>query len=204
MMIHHFTDAGEYTETTEARPDPRNSTRHLVPGNATTIELPAPIEGTVRVFDGDAWSHVTDRRGVVYWTADGSKHEIKALGEDVPADAYLDPAELPAAVPSVSDVRLEAARRLDLIANPYTAQERETWHRQIEEATRLLADPVTPAPFVASRAAARGMTPAELATEIIAKADAYAAAAGAILAVQDELSALDPIPVDFAADARWP
>ena len=100
-------------------------------------------------------------------------------------------------------VRAEGARRLALIGEPYSKEERETWPQQVEEAKAVSADANAEAPLLARLAAPRGITVAQMAAAVIAKANAFASAAGDILAAQSALLAMDPIPADFAADARW-
>lgn len=103
-----------------------------------------------------------------------------------------------------AQVRAEGARRLGLIASPYAPEERETWHEQVREAEAVTADPAASTPLLSARAAARGVTAADLAATVLSKRDAYRAAAGAVLGAQDAILALDPIPADFADDSRWP
>ena len=105
--------------------------------------------------------------------------------------------------PTADMVRAEGARRLALIGEPYSKEERETWPQQVEEAKAVSADVNAEAPLLARLAAPRGITVAQMAAAVIAKANAFASAAGDILAAQSALLAMDPIPADFAADARW-
>lgn len=103
----------------------------------------------------------------------------------------------------IDDVRTEAARRLDAIGAPYSPQERETWATQVTEAKAVLADANASTPLLNALAAADGTDVAAFAAKVLAKEAAFAAAAGAILAAQRMLSAMDPIPLDYADDAHW-
>ena len=94
-------------------------------------------------------------------------------------------------------VRQEAAERLQSIAADYSEAERETWPTQIEEAEAVKADPNAAAPFLRALAEAGGITPNAMADTILAKRDAFRAAAAVILAKQRTLLAMDPIPTDF-------
>lgn len=100
-------------------------------------------------------------------------------------------------------VRAEAARRMALIAAPYSPEERETWPVQIAEAEAVALDPAAPAPLLAALAAARGLTVEAMAQRVLLLRDQFRAAAGAILAAQATLLAMDPIPQDFTDDSRW-
>lgn len=110
----------------------------------------------------------------------------------------------PAPEMTEADVRAEAERRLLLLANPYSASERETWPRQIEDAKAVKADPASSVPLLESLAASRGLTKDEMADLVLEKNTAFSAMAGAILAVQAELLAMPAIPDDYADDSRWP
>ena len=100
-------------------------------------------------------------------------------------------------------VRQEGADRLQAIADDYSEAERETWPTQIEEAEAIKAAPKAAAPLVRTLADADGITPDEMADAILAKRDAFSAAAAVILAKQRTLLAMDPIPTDFDADKWW-
>lgn len=67
----------------------------------------------------------------------------------------------------------------------YAPEERDTWNVQLEEARAIDADPTAPAPFLATRAAARGIDPADLAAVVIAKNSEYRAGSGQILGQRD-------------------
>lgn len=104
---------------------------------------------------------------------------------------------------TADEVRTEAARRLDAIGAPYSPQERETWATQVTEAKAVLADANALTPLLTALAAADGTDVATFAAKVLAKEAAFATAAGAILAAQRTLSAMDPIPLDYADDSHW-
>lgn len=101
-------------------------------------------------------------------------------------------------------VRAEGARRLAEIAAPYAPEERETWHRQEREARAYQSDASTAVPFLDAAAAARGVLVADLAANIIAKSDVFAAATGAVTGAQATILAMDPRPADPTDPALWP
>ncbi len=100
-------------------------------------------------------------------------------------------------------VRAEGARRLALIGAPYSPEERETWSQQVMEAKAVQANANADAPLLTLLAAADDVPVAAMASTVLAKAEAFAAAAGAVLAAQRALLAMNPIPADYAADVRW-
>jgi len=100
-------------------------------------------------------------------------------------------------------IRQEGAERLQSIAADYSEAERETWPTQIEDAEALKANPNAAAPLVRSLATADSITPDAMANAILAKRDAYRAAAAVILAKQRTLLAMDLIPTDFDHDKWW-
>jgi len=101
------------------------------------------------------------------------------------------------------DIRAEAARRLQIIATPYTPEERETWATQVEGAKALQADPDAPAPLVRALAAEDGVTPQDMALAILAKAAAYEKAAAPILAGQRRLLSMQEYPQDYRDKKYW-
>ncbi|WP_299440150.1 hypothetical protein [uncultured Rhodospira sp.] len=106
--------------------------------------------------------------------------------------------------PTEADVRAEGARRLEALASAYTREERETWHQQVAEALAVTADAQASAPLLSARASARGLTVTDMASLVLSRRDAHAVAAGTILAAQDALLAMEPIPSDLRSNAYWP
>ncbi|MET3611733.1 hypothetical protein ABID16_000038 [Rhizobium aquaticum] len=100
-------------------------------------------------------------------------------------------------------IRAEGARRLALIGSPYSQEERETWSQQVTEAKAIIADASADAPLLSILAAADQVPVAQMASTVLAKADAFAAAAGAVLAAQRTLLSMDPLPADYAGNSRW-
>lgn len=68
MKIYLFDPSGLYLGERDARVDPADETRHLVPKNATTTAPPATTGDDVAVWDGSAWSTTVDNRETRYWT----------------------------------------------------------------------------------------------------------------------------------------
>lgn len=87
---------GEFQGRSEARMDPLESGRPLVPANATLEAPPEALEGHARVFDGAAWTQVEDHRGEsVYNKADASGVSVDWLGEIGPEYTDQEPGDFP-------------------------------------------------------------------------------------------------------------
>ena len=163
-----------------------------------------------RVWTGTDWTFVEDHRGEV-WFDKNAEVLIAGLG---PIPDHLEktswdsrfPGELEPNqdLPMEDQVKAHAALLLRVLAIGYTDEERETWSVQIEEAKALKADPTADVPFLAARAAARNIPVNALATRVLELSRQLSAASGAILAAQDTLLAMDPIPADYADDSYWP
>lgn len=179
MDIYNYDSAtGIYLGASVSDPDPLDPENRLLPAFSTTIEPPVEITGYDRVFVDAGWQYAL----------------------------RVDPLTEPIRDPMISEnlVRVESARRLELLARPYTAAERETWSTQVNEAEALIANPAANAPLLTRRSVARGMSPVDYAVNVLAKEEAFAAASGDILAAQDILLALSPIPTNYDDDAHWP
>jgi len=93
MKIYHYHPVTrEFLGEDDARPDPELPDHVLAPADATTIKPPAPPtwpSGCVAQYDPDteAWNLVPDRRGTVYWTPEGERHQITDLGVEPPEGA---------------------------------------------------------------------------------------------------------------------
>ncbi|MGR3486034.1 MAG: hypothetical protein ACU0BF_11865, partial [Paracoccaceae bacterium] len=159
--------------------------RPLIPAHATTTPPPETGAHEAAVWDGAAWSVVADHRGAVYWTADGARHRIDALGETPPDDA-LDAPPPPPVAEQLADAlgRVEAMHEAALVAatGGATVAARDTWPAK-EAAARALLDGAasgSQADMLAAEATARGETAGELATYVLAKADAFRALVGVL------------------------
>jgi hypothetical protein len=78
-----------YTKQITAKKDPV-SDKWMMPAYATAVELIPEKAGHQRYFKDDAWHYVVDNTGTEYWLADGSKHTITELGEELPEGALLE------------------------------------------------------------------------------------------------------------------
>lgn len=102
MMIYQSNpDTGEYVGSREARKNPLEPGRYLIPRGAVTEAPPETIENEAAVLVGEEWQIVPDFRGVTYWTVKGEKVTIEALGETKPEGA------LDAAPPSPTPTQAE-------------------------------------------------------------------------------------------------
>lgn len=97
MKIYHYNAEGIYVGDGDARIDPLDTDRHLIPANATPLAPAVARADKERVFDGSKWTFVDDYRGAKYWTAEGVEMTIHLLGDVVPADALSAAPEVPLA-----------------------------------------------------------------------------------------------------------
>lgn len=103
-----------------------------------------------------------------------------------------------------ANVRMEASARIKVVGRIYTQQEQQTWPEQVQEAVEYLADPQnTVTPFLGARASARKITVEQMANKVLEKRNQHKQAVGAILAAQDKLLAMNPIPKNYRDDKYW-
>ena len=101
------------------------------------------------------------------------------------ADEWLDDADAATAALNkpllLAQLNAGCAQRLATLTTGYPAGERDSWAKQEAEARALLASSTASTPLLSAIASARGIAVADLASRVVAKADAFAAAAGAII-----------------------
>lgn len=158
-----------------------------VDGTEMTIALAAvATDATVKV-----WRVPTEYRpnGVfIAVTARGGIEEIPAC--DMASAVFI--GSLPLAANDVA--RLEAAKevkRLEIneacntavtqLAVSYPEREIQSWPQQVKEAEALVANPQAAAPLLTAIADARGLHVEDLASRVLAKMAAYAAASGTLI-----------------------
>lgn len=179
-----------------------------VQGVEKTVPLPT-VAADAKV---KAWAVPTDYRAdglFVAVTIKGESEEIPAC--DLAACEFLGELELDAGI----EARLEAAKaakRAEInaacnaavasLAASYPEREIQSWPQQVKEAEALAADPQAPAPLLTAIADARGLPVAELASRVLNKMNAYAAASGSLIgrrqAVEDLID-LAASPEDVAS-----
>ena len=158
-----------------------------VDGVEKTIPLPT-IASDAKV---KAWIVPTDYRAdglFVAVTQKGASEEIPAC--DLAACEFLGEVEFDAG----DEAKLEAvkaAKRAEInaacdiavasLAASYPEREVQSWPQQVKEAEALAADPQAQAPLLAAIAEARSLPLAELASRVLGKMNAYAAASGSLI-----------------------
>lgn len=98
--------SGLFIGAEEADESPLEPGVFLIPAHATELPPPPVADHEVAVFAEAAWTLRPDWRGTVYYTADGARHEITALGEIPPADA-LDAPPAPTAEQLAAGARVK-------------------------------------------------------------------------------------------------
>ena len=84
------------------------------------------------------------------------------------------------------------------LAASYPEREVQSWPQQVKEAEALAADPQAQAPLLAAIAEARSLPLAELASRVLGKMNAYAAASGALIGRRQAAEDL----IDLASSAE--
>lgn len=127
----------------------------------------------------------------------------QSVGRHIVADEQGRPVLVSPPPPTLAEHRAAALARLNAACEAelaklkagFPASEVDSWAKQEREARMLQADQATATPLLSAIAAARGLTVAELAARVLAKSDAYAVAAGALIgrrqALEDALMAVD-------------
>ncbi|WP_217494995.1 hypothetical protein [Marinomonas sp. FW-1] len=78
-----------FTKQITAKKDPVSG-KWMIPSFATKVKLIPEKAGHQRYFKDGAWHYVVDNTGTEYFLADGSKHTITELGEELPEGALLE------------------------------------------------------------------------------------------------------------------
>lgn len=82
--------------------------------NATDKEVIPEKNGHVRGFVTGKWEYYVDNRGKEYWGADGTKHTIAEVGEEVPEGALLEEPIIP---PTEAELSATARAKRDALLN---------------------------------------------------------------------------------------
>lgn len=175
-----------------------------VDGVEKTIPLPT-IASDAKV---KAWIVPADYRAdglFVAVTQKGASEEIPAC--DLAACEFLGEVEFDAG----DEAKLEAvkaAKRAEInaacdiavasLAASYPEREVQSWPQQVKEAEALASDPQAQAPLLAAIAEARSLPLAELASRVLGKMNAYAAASGALIGRRQAAEDL----IDLASSAE--
>ena len=179
-----------------------------VRGVEKTVPLPAvAADAKVKV-----WAVPVDYRADGLFAAvtiKGESEEIPAC--DLAACEFLGELGLDAG----DDAKLEAAKaakRAEInaacdiavasLAASYPEREIQSWPQQVKEAEALAANPQAQAPLLAAIAEARSLPLAELASRVLGKMNAYAAASGSLIGrrqAAEDLIDLAATPEDVAS-----
>jgi hypothetical protein len=104
----------------------------------------------------------------------------------------------------VKQLHDEINSRLLAIAAKYPERERETWHEQYREALALAADSNATTPILTAAAMSAGITVADLADAVIANAQAWSGAVGAIVGDRIKREAEIHAATEFQDEADGP
>ncbi|WP_238512673.1 hypothetical protein [Pandoraea apista] len=81
----------------------------------------------------------------------------------------------------LTEINAECQKAVAALAADYPDSEVQSWPQQVKEATALAADAGADAPLLTAIATARGLPVAELASRVLDKMNAYAAASGVLI-----------------------
>lgn len=109
-----------------------------------------------------------------------SQDLVELLGEDIleASDAAILNA---AKAAKLTEINAECQKAGAALAADYPDSEVQSWPQQVKEATALAADAGADAPLLTAIATARGLPVAELASRVLDKMNAYAAASGVLI-----------------------
>ena len=126
-----------------------------------------------------------------------SQDLVELLGEDIleASDAAILNA---AKAAKLTEINAECQKAVAALAADYPDSEVQSWPQQVKEAMALSADPQADAPLLTAIATARGLPVAELASRVLGKMNAYAAASGALIGRRQAAEDL----IDLASSAE--
>ena len=109
-----------------------------------------------------------------------SQDLVELLGEGIleASDAAILNA---AKAAKLTEINAESQKAVAALAADYPDSEVQSWPQQVKEATALAADAGADAPLLTAIATARGLPVAELASRVLDKMNAYAAASGVLI-----------------------
>ncbi|WP_052765589.1 hypothetical protein [Pandoraea apista] len=121
-------------------------------------------------------------------TLPGQPEEVPACGQDLVELLGEDTLEASdaailnaAKAAKLTEINAECQKAVAALAKDYPDSEVQSWPQQVKEATALSADPQADAPLLTAIATARGLPVAELASRVLDKMNAYAAASGVLI-----------------------
>lgn len=137
-------------------------------------------------------------------TLPGQPEEVPACGQDLVELLGEDTLEASdaailnaAKAAKLTEINAECQKAVAALAKDYPDSEVQSWTQQVKESTALSADPQADAPLLTAIATARGLPVAELASRVLDKMNAYAAASGVLIgqrqAAEDLITAAEDL-----------
>lgn len=146
--IHNYhPETGEFVHTSNARQNPLEPDKVLVPQHATTLKPPAIKEGFARVFTGTQWKEVPDHRGETWFDLERNPVVIKQLGSPVEKDLMAELPPVPLAdlkLDAIQSVLAEADRLAAQFVAGYTEAEQSTFVKRENEARAIQSGAILP------------------------------------------------------------
>jgi len=186
-----------------AQESPLEPGMYIAPELSTDI-APLPFkEGFAVCFKNGQWEYVQETRGD-WFNAAGELINITQLNALVaPELTRLPPPPTIAKLKALKQqsINAEFEQSIQQITAGYPASETSSWGKQEAEARAYVADAAATTPLIDALSAARGVTKAELATRIIAKANLFAAVSGQLIGYRQSLEdAINALPDTATAE----
>ena len=215
MIIYNYNPVdGSLLSAGNADPDPLDDGNFLIPAHATSEEPPDFEENEIPVFSSGVWSIAPDFRGTTYWLPDGEEITITEIGA-LPEGALSEAPPPPP--PSRDEVNAERDRRIasKFIFNGTAFDFEPSSKQRVTGAATLAGFKVVTGAAVGDLLWHGGVTPFTWidasnshvtmdAHTCFAFGQAAAAHETAHIFAASAIKALDPIPMDYDDDSRWP
>ncbi|VVE26435.1 hypothetical protein PCO31111_03425 [Pandoraea communis] len=127
-----------------------------------------------------------------------SQDLVELLGEDTLEASDADILNAAKAA-KLTEINVECQKAVSALAKDYPDSEVQSWPQQVKEATALAADAGADAPLLTAIATARGLPVAELASRVLDKMNAYAAASGVLIGQRQAAEDLITVAEDLEA-----
>ncbi len=194
---------GELLGDYSAQESPLEPGVYIAPELSTDI-APLPFkEGFAVCFKNGQWEYVQETRGD-WFNAAGELINITQLNALVAPDlTRLPPPPTIAKLKALKrqSINAEFEQSIQQITAGYPASETSSWGKQEAEARAYVADAAAITPLIDALSTARGVTKAELATRIIAKADLFATVSGQLIGYRQSLEdAINALPDTATAE----
>lgn len=128
MKIYRYhRNTHEFLGESDAKKDPLDKNKYLIPKNATTKSAPNTSNNEVAVFKNDTWQKKKDFRGTEYWETDGTKVIISEIDVEMPSGK--------ATIPPPTDFKIpfwDGSKWVETFVPVVSAQEIEDFKKEVD------------------------------------------------------------------------